>query len=195
MNVLGRTVGLVSLCVLISVGAAGCAKKAAAAAAVTPPPAPAAAAPAAPVAPPPPPPPAEAPTTPRTLTEDEAFAAKTLEQLNAERPLADVFFDLDESSVREDARAPLQTNAGWMKRWASTRVTIEGHADERGSSEYNLALGDRRGNAVRAYLVSLGIPIERIEVVSKGKESPFCTESSEACWQQNRRGHFVITAK
>ena len=82
-----------------------------------------------------------APPAPPALTEDEIFARKTLEQLNAERPLGDVFFDLDESTVRDDARAPLQKNAEWMKRWTSTRITVEGHCDERGSGEYNLALG------------------------------------------------------
>lgn len=192
MTVLRRTAGLLTLCVVFSVGAAACAKKAPAVAPAPPPPAPAA-----PAAPPPPPPPAPAPApaAPRALTEEEIFAGKTVDQLNAERPLSDVFFDLDESTVRDDARAPLQKNADWLKRWTSTRISVEGHADERGSSEYNLALGDRRGNAVKAYLVSLGIPVDRISVVSKGKESPFCTESNESCWQQNRRGHFVITAK
>ena len=74
-------------------------------------------------------------------------------------------------------------------------MTVEGHADSRGSSEYNLALGNRRATAVKDYLVSLGVPAGRITVVSKGKEQPFCTEENEACWQQNRRGHFIITAK
>jgi peptidoglycan-associated lipoprotein len=115
--------------------------------------------------------------------------------LNAERPLGDVFFDLDQSEIRADARTALQTNVEWMKRWASTQVMLEGHADSRGSSEYNLALGTRRANSVRDYLVSLGIPAARITVVSKGKEAPFCMEENEACWQQNRRGHFVITGK
>jgi peptidoglycan-associated lipoprotein len=115
--------------------------------------------------------------------------------LNAERPLDDVFFDLDEATIRADARGPLQKNAEWMKRWASTRVSVEGHCDERGTAEYNLALGERRANAVMEYLVSLGVASDRVAVVSKGKESPFCTESNESCWQQNRRGHFVITAK
>lgn len=135
-----------------------------------------------------------APTAP-ALTEEEIFAKKTLEQLNAERPLADVFFDLDEATVRDDARPALQKNAEWLKRWATTQITVEGHCDERGSAEYNLALGDRRGNAVKDYLVSLGINANRINVVTKGKESPFCNEASDACWQQNRRGHFLITAK
>jgi peptidoglycan-associated lipoprotein len=129
------------------------------------------------------------------LTEDELFARKTLEQLNAERPLGDVFFDYDESEIRADARGPLQANAEWMRRWTSTRVIVEGHADSRGSSEYNLALGSRRAAAVQAYLVTLGVPANRITVITKGKEEPFCTEENEACWQENRRGHFVVAAK
>jgi peptidoglycan-associated lipoprotein len=129
------------------------------------------------------------------MSEEEIFAGKSLDQLNAERPLADVYFDLDEAAIRNDARGPLQKNAEWMKRWSSTRVTVEGHADERGSSEYNLALGERRASSVREYLVSLGIGADRVSIVSKGKESPFCSESTEGCWQQNRRGHFIITAK
>jgi len=192
MIVFRRTAGLITLGVVFSVAATACGKKAPAAAPAPPPPA--ATAPAAPPPPPPPPPPAAPPAAP-TLSEDEIFARKSLEQLNAERPLADVFFDLDKSTVRDEARAPLQKNAEWLKRWSATRISVEGHCDERGSTEYNLALGDRRGSAVKAYLVNLGIPADRIIVVSKGKESPFCTESNEACWQQNRRGHFVITAK
>jgi peptidoglycan-associated lipoprotein len=191
---LRRPAAILAFTVMIGMGASACAKKTPPAAAPPPPPA---AAPAAPAAPPPPPPPAPAPApaAPRALTEEEIFASKTLEQLNAERPLDDVFFDLDEASIRDDARAPLQKNAEWLKRWTSTRITVEGHADEPRSSEYNLALGERRATSVKNYLVSLGIPADRVNVVSKGKESPFCTESNESCWQQNRRGHFIITAK
>jgi peptidoglycan-associated lipoprotein len=169
----------------------GCAKK-------TPPPAPAPPPPppAAPAPPPPPPPPPPAPTPPPPpLTEDQIFAQKSLDQLNAERPLADVFFDLDESTIRDDGRTALQRDADWLKRWTSTAITVEGHCDSRGSSEYNLALGTRRSNAVRDYLVSLGVPASRITVISKGKEQPFCSEENESCWSQNRRGHFIITAK
>jgi peptidoglycan-associated lipoprotein len=122
------------------------------------------------------------------------MARKTPDQLNKERPLADVFFELDSSSIRDDARASLSTNADWLKRWPGMRINIEGHCDERGTAEYNLALGERRASAVRAYLVELGVPGDRIVIVSRGKETPFCMESNESCWQQNRRGHFVITA-
>jgi peptidoglycan-associated lipoprotein len=128
-------------------------------------------------------------------TEDEIWAAKSVDQLNKEGVLADVFFDLDMYGIREDGRAPLQRNADYLKRWPSLRITVEGHCDERGTAEYNLSLGERRSTAVKGYLVSLGVAADRITVISKGKETPFCTESNEACWQQNRRGHFVITAK
>ena len=193
MNVLQRSAGLLTFCLVISVGAAACGKKAPETAPPAPPPP--AAAPAAPPAPPAPPPPTPPPAAPKPLSEEEIFAGKTLDQLNAERPLGDVLFDLDEAVIREDGRAPLQKNADWLKRWSTTRIMVEGHADERGSAEYNLALGERRANAVRAYLVNLGIPENRITITSKGKEAPFCTESGESCWQQNRRGHFIITAK
>ena len=104
-------------------------------------------------------------------------------------------FELDKSSLSDDGRAALSRNADWLKRWASTRITVEGHADARGTAEYNLALGERRASAVKDYLVSLGVTGDRMVVVSKGKEQPVCTEETEACWQQNRRGHPIITAK
>ena len=106
-----------------------------------------------------------------------------------------MFFDLDSSAIRDDARAALTTNATYLKRWPSVRFTVEGHCDERGTAEYNLGLGERRASAVRAYLAELGVAGDRVVIVSKGKEAPFCTESNESCWQQNRRGHFVVTAK
>jgi peptidoglycan-associated lipoprotein len=129
------------------------------------------------------------------VSEEELFNRKTLEELNAERPLGDVYFDLDQSNIRDDGRGTLQKNVDWLKRWPTTRITIEGHCDSRGTSEYNLGLGERRATSVRDYLVNLGIPAARINTVSKGKEQPFCTEETEACWAQNRRGHFIITAK
>lgn len=187
-----RLVSTFALVAAIALTAAACHKKVPPPAAAPPPPPPAAPAP---PPPPPPPPPAPAPPPPRPLTEEQIFAQKSLEQLNSERPLDDVFFDLDRADLREDSRAPLQKNADWLKKWQSTAISVEGHCDSRGSAEYNLALGTRRANAVKEYLVSLGIPSGRIAVISKGKEQPFCTEENESCWQQNRRGHFVITAK
>jgi peptidoglycan-associated lipoprotein len=148
--------------------------------------------------PPPPPPPPPAPTPPpppAPLTEEQIFAQKTVDQLNAERPLADVFFALDSSDLSEEARSALERNATYLKRWPSVRLTVEGHCDSRGSSEYNLALGERRANSVRSYLSSLGVTGDRILSVSKGKEEPLCREENESCWQQNRRGHSIITAK
>jgi peptidoglycan-associated lipoprotein len=131
----------------------------------------------------------------RPLTEDEVFAKKTVEQLNAEMPLGDVLFDYDQFAIRDDQRGVLQKNADYLRRWTAVRATIEGHADLRGTNEYNLSLGERRANAVREYLTSLGIGADRLVVVSKGEEEPLCTEESEACHQRNRRGHAVITAK
>ena len=162
------------------------------------PPAPAPAPPApAPTRPatPPPPPPAPAPAQPAAPTEDEIFQKKTLEQLNAEKPLADVLFAYDSTDLSDEARGLLQKNVEWMKRWTTTKAMIEGHADSRGTNEYNLALGERRADAVRDYLVSLGLSTDRLTIVSKGEEQPLCSEETEACWQQNRRGHFIITAK
>ena len=110
-------------------------------------------------------------------------------------PLADVMFDYDQFNIRDDQRGVLQQNADYMRRWASIRATIEGHADARGTNEYNLALGQRRANVVRDYLVGLGIAADRFVVVSKGEEEPVCREDTDACHARNRRGHFVITAK
>lgn len=188
-----RAFAAVALIAALSVSACGGKKKP-----TTAPPPPAAPPPAAPPPPPAPPAPAPAPPSapaPHTPTEEEAFASRTLEQLNSEKVLGDALFDLDSQAIRDDAKPALQKDADWMRRWPSTKVLIEGHADERGSAEYNLALGERRASAVRDYLVNLGITNDRIQVVSKGKEAPVCTESNEGCWQQNRRGHFVITAK
>ena len=110
-------------------------------------------------------------------------------------PLSDGYFDFDKSDVRADAQTALQKDADWLKKWTSVAVTLEGHCDSRGSAEYNLGLGSRRATSVKDYLVNLGVPANRITVVSKGKEQPFCNEENEGCWSQDRRGHFIITAK
>lgn len=181
----------VGLC--LTLGLSGCAKKAPAPA-PPPPPAPAPTTPA-PPPPPPPPPPAPAPEAPRPLTEEELFARKSLDELNAEKPLGDVFFTYDSATVSEEGRATLQKNMEWLRKWSSTRVLVEGHCDNRGTPEYNLALGEQRAASVRDYLVSLGLPADRVTIVSKGEEQPFCNEEAESCYSQNRRGHFLITAK
>jgi peptidoglycan-associated lipoprotein len=191
---LRRCVWLTTIVLLVTLTAAACAKK------LPPPPPPPPAPPAAPAPPPPPPPPppaapAPAPAPPRALSEEEIFSRKSLDELNKEMPLADVSFDYDMSSIRDDQRAILQKNADFMRRWTTVRVTLEGHADARGTNEYNLALGERRGNAVKDYLTGLGIAAERMVVISKGEESPLCTEETEGCFARNRRGHFIITAK
>ena len=125
--------------------------------------------------PPPPPPPSE--------TDEEAFA----------RNVKDIYFDYDKYDVRPGDQPALQGDAEFLKSHPNINVTIEGHCDERGSTEYNLALGDNRANAVKTALTQLGVPATRLRTMSYGKEKPFCTESNEQCWQQNRRGHFVMT--
>src|SRR5467141_587384 len=107
------------------------------------------------------------------------------------KEVRDAYFDFDKADIRPDARAALTKTADFLKNYPQIKVTIEGHCDERGSTEYNLALGDRRATAVKQFLVSLGISADRLSTVSYGKEKPFCMESNESCWQQNRRGHFV----
>jgi peptidoglycan-associated lipoprotein len=179
---LGATVLFVALIVI------GCSKK------VPPPPPPPPAPPPAPTAPPPPPAPApQPPPPPRPPTEEDKFRAMSLPDVTAQ--FADVMFDYDQFNIRDDQRPTLQRNADYLKRWTTVRVTIEGHADARGTNEYNLALGQRRAAAVRDYLVGVGIAADRLTVVSKGEEELVCREDTEACHARNRRGHFVATAK
>lgn len=104
----------------------------------------------------------------------------------------DVYFDFDKSDIRPDAQQSLAHDAEIFKEHPEISFTIEGHCDERGSEEYNLGLGDRRATATKNYLVNLGVPADRISTISYGKDRPFCSESTEECWQQNRRGHFTV---
>ncbi len=127
-------------------------------------------------APPPPPPPSN-------LTEEQMFAQN----------VKDVYFDYDKSDIRSSEQASIQADAAFLQQHSGITFTVEGHCDERGSTEYNLALGDNRASAVKNALVAAGISADRVKTVSFGKEKPFCTESNESCWQQNRRGHFVYS--
>jgi peptidoglycan-associated lipoprotein len=131
-------------------------------------------------APPPPPPPAVV-----TETLDEQFSKR----------VRDVYFDYDKSDIRDDQKSTLSDAADFLKANPSLRFTVEGHCDERGSEEYNLGLGDRRANAVKNYLISLGIGADRMNPISYGKERTQCREATEECYQRNRRGHFVLTAR
>jgi peptidoglycan-associated lipoprotein len=143
----------------------------------------------------PPPPTPAPPPAPRTPTEDELFDAMSLDDLNQKGLLTDVYFALDSIELTPESRASLSKNMEFLKRRMSTKVMVEGHADSRGTNEYNLALAERRAGTVRDYLVSLGLAADRVTIVSKGEEAPFCTEENEECWQKNRRGHFLFTAK
>lgn len=138
---------------------------------------------------------AAAPAAPATESDEDRFARMSVDELNASNPLADVFFDFDKDDIRVEAETTLQRNAAWMQRWQSVLVRIEGYADPRGTQEYNVELGQRRAEATRSYLLSLGIPSSRIVMVSRGESQAFCEEQTEECWARNRRSHFVITAK
>jgi peptidoglycan-associated lipoprotein len=103
-----------------------------------------------------------------------------------------VHFDYDKHDLRDDDKALLQKQAAWLAKFPAVRATVEGHCDERGTREYNLALGARRANAVKEYLVSLGVSASRLDTISYGKEKPICTDSNETCYSQNRRGVTVV---
>jgi peptidoglycan-associated lipoprotein len=129
---------------------------------------------------------AQPPTEPPPSTDTSSLEQMFLKEMQ------DAYFDLDKADIRSDARAALGKSADFLRNHPQIKVVVEGHCDERGSTEYNLALGDRRAAAVKQYMVSLGIGADRVSTVSYGKEKPFCMESNESCWQQNRRGHFVM---
>jgi peptidoglycan-associated lipoprotein len=127
-----------------------------------------------------PPPQAEAPRAP-SPTEEDLFG----------HSVRDIFFDYDKSNIRPDQQAAVQADAQFLNQHSDISFTVEGHCDERGSTEYNLALGDQRASAVKSALASAGVSAGRIKTISYGKEKPFCMDSNESCWQQNRRGHLV----
>jgi len=182
------------LLVLMAVTAGACAKKEPPVARPAPPPPPGATTDAArPPAPPEPVPEPEG-VPPMPITEDD-IGSRSLDDINRDSPLRPVFFALDQHEIDAQGQQVLQQNADVLKRYPSWQITIEGHCDERGTAEYNLALGERRAIAARNYLVSLGIPADRIRTVSYGKEFPFDPGHTEEAWAKNRRAHFVVTAK
>jgi len=145
------------------------------------------------------PPPAPNPTNPRDVAPQQDEYAKLLQtptdEIERMGLLAEIHFDFDKSDIRESDRAILQKNAEVLKKFDFLRITVEGHCDDRGTVEYNLALGDKRSRVAYDYLVSLGVKADRLKTVSYGKEVPLCQDSSEECWARNRRAHFTVTGK
>jgi peptidoglycan-associated lipoprotein len=132
---------------------------------------------------------------PEPVLRDEGIASASLDDLNRSSPLRPLFFAYDSSEIDAEGRAVLDANTATLRRNPTWTVTVEGHCDERGTAEYNLALGERRAVAAREYFISLGIPADRLRTVSYGKEFPFDPGSTEEAWAKNRRAHFVITAR
>jgi peptidoglycan-associated lipoprotein len=149
---------------------------------------------AAPSAPPAPPQRVED-SVPLPALNEDAIGNRSLEDLNRDSPFKPAFFGLDSSELDDTGRADVTANAEIMKKYPTWMITIEGHCDERGTAEYNLALGERRAVAVKTYLVALGIAPDRMRTVSYGKEFPFDTGHAEGAWAKNRRAHFVIMSK
>lgn len=179
-----RRVSMKNAALVLAVGLVaipGCAKKA-------PPPTP----PAAPAVPPPAPPPSVSEPGPE-LDEYARLRSMSAEDIDGLNLLDEIRFDYDQSDIRDDARPVLARNADVLRRFDFLRVTVEGHCDERGTVEYNLALGERRARAAYDYLVSLGVPTGRLRAASHGKEVPVCSESTESCWARNRRARFRVT--
>jgi len=145
--------------------------------------------------PPPPKPVMEPPIVVPPMPADDRISSTSIDDLNRDSPLRPLFFELDSSDVSTDGQQVLQANAAVLKKYPGMQITIEGHCDERGTAEYNLALGERRALSAKNYLVSLGIPADKVKTVSYGKEFPFDAGHDDAAWANNRRAHFVITAK
>jgi len=129
------------------------------------------------------------------LNEEEIFQQKSIEELNKDRILKKINFDFDKYQIREDMKPILQANANWMLKFSTVQILIEGHCDERGTIEYNIALGEKRAEAAKNYLASLGVNAAKIKIVSYGKSKPLVQGVDEASYFQNRRAEFVITKK
>ncbi len=135
----------------------------------------------------------------RGSTRESATDRSSLSQLQEGKstgegsgPLKDIYFDFDSHSLSADARETLRANANWLKSNPAARAEIEGHSDERGTNEYNLALGAKRAQTAKDFLATLGVTAERLSTISYGEEIPTCKEASENCWQRNRRARFVV---
>jgi peptidoglycan-associated lipoprotein len=148
-----------------------------------------------PIPPPGPPQPVSEPIPVPPMPAEDSIGTKSLDDLNRDSPLRPLFFELDSSDVSSEGQQVLQANAAVLKKYPTMQITIEGHCDERGTAEYNLALGERRALAAKNYLVSLGVGADKVKTVSYGKEFPFDPGHDDAAWSKNRRAHFVITAK
>jgi peptidoglycan-associated lipoprotein len=129
------------------------------------------------------------------MDEESDILSQSLDELNADSPLADILFGYDSAVLTPEARSRLESHAQWLRRFSSVTVLVEGHCDERGTVEYNLALGERRAMAAYNYLQSLGVPATRLKTISYGKEFPLDPGHNESAWARNRRCHFVITSK
>lgn len=194
-----RLPSFLALVLVTGLSAAACGKKQVPVAAATPPP---------PVTMPgavnptnrPPDPPAPVPEPPPVIVSEPPIASDPLagldtDEINRKSPLAPVFFKYDSDVIDAEGQKVLDANADVLRKYPTWAITVEGHSDERGTAEYNLALGERRALAVKSYLLSLGIAADRIRTVSYGKEFPFDPGQNEAAWALNRRGHFVVTGK
>jgi peptidoglycan-associated lipoprotein len=129
------------------------------------------------------------------LSEEEIYLQKSLEQINKEKPLANIYFDYDKALIRDDAKPVLEANASWLTKFKTIKILIEGHCDERGTEEYNMALGEKRAKAAMDYLATLGISAGRLKIISYGKSQPVDPGHNEAAWQKNRRDQFLVIEK
>jgi peptidoglycan-associated lipoprotein len=193
MRIRSASAAVLTALVVVSLALGGCAPKKPPVARPLPPPPPTT-----PEAPPPPAPPApvaERPVVAPPPVVEDPMASRSIDDLNRDSPMRIVYFGYDSADLSSEARAALDANAGVLKKYPAWTVTIEGHCDERGTAEYNLALGERRAAAAQSYVVALGVPASRVKTVSYGKEFPFDPGHDEAAWARNRRAHFVITGK
>ena len=190
-----RRVSVVVVTIVLAAGLSACGKKKPPVARPIPPP-PAAAPETTPGPPPAPPEPVrEAPIPPEPVVTSDSLASTDIDVINKNSPFQPVFYGFDSAEVDAASQKVLDANAEILRKYPTWVITIEGHSDERGTAEYNLALGERRATAARTYLISLGLPADRLKTVSYGKEFPFDPGHDESAWAKNRRAHFVVTSK